>query len=428
MIRMPDKIRQVIALLEAQGHQAWLVGGSVRDGLLGQSPRDWDISTSASLDEAQNLLSQSFRIVPIGAKFGTISLISPKLKCEVSTFQGNLIQDLARRDFTINAMAWHPRWGLQDPHGGREDLRAQIIRCPDRADEIFTADPLRMVRGARFSAQLGFRIEGQTMAAIKDLYSLIADTSPQRIREELSAILVSQDPVLGFELLRETGLLQEILPELQACVGFDQHHPNHDKDVYQHILAVVANTPRDLTLRLAALFHDIAKPLCLTIDEKGIGHFYGHEGEGEKLAGQIMRRLGYSNYLTRRVGKLVSQHMQRINYPKMNPAKLLARVGKDNIENLFVLQDADARGGSGRSPEAIHQMRSLVAKALAEGRPFSRADLAISGRDLLSMGFPPGVEIGRILNKLLDAVIKDPDLNNKQELIKMAAAHSGGRV
>lgn len=425
-VRMPDDIRQIIAILEAQGHEAWLVGGSVRDCLLSKVPRDWDVATSASLPEIQEILEE-FTVVPIGAKFGTLSVVFADHKCEVSTFRGpTLVEDLARRDFSINAIAWHPRWGLQDPHDGRTDLKARTIRCPSEPLQIFAADALRMLRAARFSAQLGFDLEPATESAIKELHALIQDISPERIREELSALLISSEPRRGFELLRETGLLAIILPELQACVGFDQHTPHHDKDVYQHILAVVENTPPDLILRLAALLHDIAKPLTLSFDDKGIGHFYGHEQEGEKLAGQILRRLRYDNNTIATIKILVREHMQRINYPKINPAKLLARVGKENIEALFTLQEADAKGGSGRSTEGIDEMRRIVNQALAEKRPFSRADLAITGKDLLEIGVTPGAEIGRILDKLLDAVIKNPQLNTKDQLLTLADPFGDG--
>lgn len=420
-IRMPDEIRQVIALLEAGGYEAWLVGGGIRDCLLGKDPKDWDIATSAKPASIQEILKDTARIVPVGAKFGTISLVSPSQKAEISTFRGgSLEEDLAMRDFSINAMAWHPRWGFQDPHGGRADMQNGIIRCPGPARDIFRADALRMIRAARFAAQLGYRISQETLAAIRELHDLIEDISPERIRDELSAILVCPRPSLGLEILKDTGLLKAILPELQVCVGFDQHNPHHDKDVYQHIVAVVENTPPVLGLRLAALFHDIAKPLCLTVDEEGIGHFYGHEQEGSALTGRIMRRLRYDSAAIARVKRLVAEHMLRINYPRMNPAKLLARVGRENLDELFALQEADARGGVHRSGETIEQMRKRVKDFLAKGLPYSRADLAITGRDLLELGIPAGAPIGKVLDKLLAAVLENPGLNERDKLIQMA--------
>lgn len=423
-ISLPEEIRKVIALLEDRGFEAWLVGGSVRDCLLGESPRDWDLATCAQLPDIQAALKGSARIVPVGAKFGTISLISPDFKGEVSTFRGSsLDEDLARRDFTVNAMAWHPQRGLQDPHRGSADIKARLLRCPGEAAAIFSADALRMMRAARFSAQLDFAIEAETLSAITELHSLIDEISPERIREELSSILVSPRPGKGLQVLQESGLLNKILPELQECYGFDQRNPHHDKDVYEHIVAVVENTPRELTVRLAALLHDIGKPLCQTVDEKGIGHYYGHEREGAELAGKILRRLRYDNETIAVVKTLVREHMLRINYPRMNPAKLLARVGPGLIESLFVLQEADAKAGADRSTEGIEQMRMLIRNALADKRPFSKTDLAVTGRDLLEAGVPAGAKLGQTLDKLLAAVIRNPDLNTREELLKMADKH-----
>lgn len=420
-VPIPDEIRQVIARLEAEGHQTWLAGGSLRDILLGRQASDWDLTTSAGPATIQEILADAVRMVPTGVKFGTVKLVFSDLEAEITTFRGSsLTEDLVRRDFTINAMAWHPRWGLQDPCFGREDLRARLLRCPGSAKEIFSADPLRMVRAARFAAQLDFELEDNTRAAMGELNDLVRNVSPERIREELSAILTSPRPRMGFELLRDCGLLSPILPELQACVGFDQHNPHHHMDVYEHTLVVMENTPRDLVLRLAALFHDLGKPLCLTVDQHGIGHFYGHEEKGADLAEEIMGRLRYSKGIIATVKKLVGLHMLRLNYPQMNPAKFLARVGPDNVDHLFSLQEADARAGVGRSLQAIGEMRAKVKEAMEEKRPFSRADLAISGRDLLALKLPEGAQMGIILDKLVEAVIRDPRLNQRETLLNLA--------
>lgn len=419
-IRLPDVISRAMELLEAAGYEAWLVGGSVRDHLMGAEAKDWDIATSASADAIQDSLV-GLRLVPVGAKFGTFSLIVPGIKGEVSSFRGASIDaDLARRDFTINAMAWHPQRGLLDPHGGGADLEQGLIRCPGPAGEIFRADALRMVRAVRFAAKLGFVIEAGTMVAIKEHRGLIQEISPERIRDELSAILISPRPKLGLELLTETGLLPHILPELQACYGFDQHNPHHNLDVYQHTLAVVENTPPDLVLRLAALFHDIGKPPCFSIDGQGIGHFYGHDMEGAVLAGRIMRRLCYDNETIATVKNLVTAHMLGLNYPRMNPAKLLARVGREDIEKLFALQEADVRAGVDRNLDAIDEMRAKVQEALAQQRPFTRGDLAVNGQDLMEMGILPGAGLGKVLDKLLAAVINNPDLNEREHLLELA--------
>lgn len=418
-IFLPGPIRRAIELLEAAGHETWLVGGSVRDHLLGAAVKDWDLVTSAPADAVRAVLAD-YPLVPVGARFGTLSLAVPGLKGEVSSFRGpDIVADLRLRDFTVNAMAWHPQRGLADPCGGRADLARRLLRCPGRAEDIFRADALRMVRAARFAAVLGFSVEATALAAIKELNALVDDVSTERIREELSRILVSPRPRLGIDLLRETGLLARILPELQACVGVEQYSPYHTEDVYRHTLTVVENTPPDLSVRLAALMHDIGKPRSLARDERGRSRFFGHEQLGAELAGKILRRLRYDNKTIAVVGKLVRHHMLRLNYPGMNPAKLLARVGNADVFRLFALQEADA-GGDERSLEAIRQMRARVQAALAKGRPFARSDLAVSGRDLMELGIAPGPELGRVLDRLLEAVIDNPGLNEREKLLALA--------
>lgn len=422
-IRLPGIIYQVLANLEAAGFETWLVGGSVRDWLLGREAKDWDLTTAADLASIQRVLYGSLRLVPVGAKFGTISIIAPELKGEISSFRGeSLAADLARRDFTINAMAWHPVRGLRDPHGGQADLAQKLIRCPSDPRNIFAADALRMLRAVRFALSLDFSIEPGTWKAIGELHGRLEEISPERIRDEFSAILTSSRPKQGLDLLIRANLMKHIVPDLLDCVGFEQHNPHHNLDVYQHIAAVVENTPPDLVLRLAALFHDLGKPHCLTVDEKGIGHFYGHEKIGAELAGRALRRLCYDNATIAVVKSLVAAHMLRLNYPRMNPAKLLARVGQKDIDKLFILQEADARGGVDRSLEPIREMRRRVEAALAQNRPYARRHLAVSGRDLIAIGVPPGAQVGEVLDRLLAAVVKNPKLNERERLLQMAGA------
>lgn len=420
-MQLPEILNQAIEKLEAAGFETWLVGGSVRDKLLGREPKDWDLVTAADLASIQRVLQGSLRLVPVGAKFGTMSINAPEVKGEISSFRGeSLAADLARRDFTINAMAWHPARGLCDPHGGQADLAAKRIRCPSDPRDIFAADALRMLRAIRFALVFGFSIEPGTWEAIGRLHGRLAEISPERIRDEFSAILTSSRPRQGLDLLIQAQLMDHIIPELLDCVGFEQHNPHHNLDVYQHIAVVVENTPPDLVLRLAALFHDLGKPHCLTVDEKGVGHFYGHEGIGARLAGRVLRRLRYDNETIARVKSLVAAHMLRLNYPRMNPAKLLARVGSEDIDKLFALQEADAQGGVARNTAAIQEMRRKVEAALAQNRPYARGHLAVTGRDLLGLGVPPGSSVGKILDKLLAAVIKNPQLNQKERLLQLA--------
>lgn len=427
-LEVPDIILRVIEQLEVAGFEAWLVGGSVRDMLVGKIPKDWDVATSADIVAIQEILQGSVRLVPVGAKFGTISIIAPEVQGEISSFRGeDLGADLARRDFTINAMAWHPQRGLADPHGGQADLQQGLLRCPGNPREIFATDALRMLRAVRFALQLDLDIEAETWTAIQQLHSFLADISRERVRDEFSAILTSPRPKDGLDMLIRGKLMDYIIPELMDCVGFEQHNPHHNMDVYQHIAEVVENTPRDLVLRLAALFHDLGKPQSFTVDEDGIGHFFGHERIGAKLAGQVLRRLCYDNVTIATVKSLVAAHMLRLNYPRMNPAKLLARVGREDIEKLFALQEADAKAGVGRGIDKIRQMRARVDEALAQQRPFSRQDLAVNGRDLMEIGVLPGATVGKTLDTLLAAVIENPQLNEREGLLAMAREINPGQ-
>lgn len=421
VIPLPEEIEKTIKLLEIAGFQAWLVGGSVRDHLLGQVPQDWDVVTSADPQDIERILRGSIRLVPVGAKFNTISLIAPGVKGEISSFRGqDLLADLGRRDFTINAMAWHPTQGMVDPYGGMADLEGGCLRCPGAAKEAFASDPLRMLRAVRFAITLGFTIDAQAWTAIECMSGRLAEVSRERIQAEFSAILTSSRPGTGLGLLVRSKLVEQVVPELMDCVGFQQQNPHHNLDVYQHIVAVVEGTPPDLVLRLAALFHDLGKPSCLTVDEQGIGHFYGHEKISAELASRIMHRLRYSNETIATVRSLVLAHMLWINYPQMNAAKLLALVGAGNIEKLFTLQEADVQGGADGSLDSIMAMREKVEEALTQGRAFSRGDLKISGHDLLAMGISPGVQVGRLLDVLLAAVLEDPSLNTKEKLLQLA--------
>ena len=444
-MEIPPALARVLELLTREGVESWLVGGAVRDGLLGRAPKDWDLAAKAEplvlarlLRNSPGLAKAGVRYVPRSAGVreprpggdpGMVTspaglLLGRGWRGEISPFRGEtLAEDLARRDFTVNAMAWHPDRSLADPLGGKGDLEQKLLRSPGDPRAIIAADALRSLRAARLALELGFTIEKGTWEAITELSGHLAAISPERIREEFSSILIGPRPRAGLDLLLAGNLLGQIIPELLPCVGLDQQNPHHHQDVYGHIAATVENTPPDLVLRLAALCHDLAKPLAMTVDEKGVGHFYGHEKIGAALAAKILGRLRYDSRTIAGVKNLVAAHMLRLSYPKLNPAKLLARVGRENVGRLFALQRADALAGEGRGLGAIAEMEEKVARALAEQRPFAREDLAVSGRDLLALGVPPGRTIGRVLNDLLAAVQEDPGLNARSLLLELAREH-----
>lgn len=436
-INLPHKVDFIINTLYENGFEAFAVGGCVRDSILNKMPGDWDMTTSAL---PENIISIFDKTIPTGMKHGTITIIIDKEFFEVTTYRidgdykdnrrpdqvefvTSIEEDLSRRDFTINAMAYNHKEGLIDFFNGKEDLQNRIIRCVGDADTRFKEDALRMLRAIRFSAQLEFSIEEETFKAISNNSHLIKAISQERIREELTKILLSEKPSYAFINLEKSGILKHILPEIQKMVGFDQKNPHHDKDIFMHTLSVVDNTPKDKNLRLSALFHDIAKPVTFSVDNKGIGHFYGHDKIGTEITEKVLKRLTFDNKTIDIVTRLVKDHMVMFNKPKdITIKKLINRVGKENIPLLFVLQRADIK--SSAPPfnfTPIEYVEQKVNTILEHKEPISLKDLNITGEDLIrELNLKPGKIIGEILNKLLERVLKDPSLNDYDKLIILA--------
>jgi len=305
-IQMPQEVHRILDILSFYGYDGYIVGGCVRDSILNKTPNDWDICTNCTPEKMLEVFS-CFKVIPTGLKHGTLTVVINGQNYEVTTyridgeyingrhpeqveFTNNLKEDLKRRDFTINAMAYNTKEGLIDYYGGITDIFNKKIRCVGNPFERFSEDYLRMLRAIRFSAQLGYSLDAETLKEIKKLSKNIIDISEERIREELNKILMADIPSRGLKLLSSTDLLKYIIPELEMCVGFQQHNPNHDKDVFNHILSVVDNTEKDLILRLAALFHDIGKPETFSLDEDGVGHFYKHHLKSSDIADEVMKR------------------------------------------------------------------------------------------------------------------------------------------
>lgn len=436
-IQMPDGVNRILNILNFHGYDGYVVGGCVRDSILHKTPNDWDICTNCTPEEMLEVFS-SFKVIPTGLKHGTLTVVIDNENYEVTTyridgeyvdgrhpeqveFTNSLKEDLKRRDFTINSMAYNDEKGLVDYFEGMTDISNGKIRCVGDPFQRFNEDYLRMLRAIRFSAQLGYRLDMDTLTAIKKLSKNIIKISEERIREELNKILLSKKPSKGLKLLNDTNLLKYIIPELENCVGFEQHNPNHDKDVFSHILNVVDNTESDLILRLSALFHDIGKPETFSLDEVGVGHFYNHHIKSSDITKLVMKRLKYDNKSTEEVVTLVKEHMSR--YQKLrvdNTKKFINRVGIDNLDRLFKLQIADVRGSTKRYDISnILELKSNVEQILNEKQPLSIKDLEINGYDLMQLGIPQGKEIGIILNELMELILENPELNIKQNLINL---------
>ena len=428
---IPDYVELIIERLERKGYEAYLVGGSVRDMLLGKTPTDYDIATSASPDEIESIFS-NFKTIDIGKKFGTIIVSQEKGDVEITTFRkegkyldgrrpewvsfcSDVKDDLSRRDFTINAIAYNKTKGILDPFEGREDLKRRIIKTVGNPEERFNEDYLRILRAARFASQLEFTIDESTFQAGKQYSSHIKKVSMERIFNEVYKLLLNQIPSYGIRILEKMGVLKVILPEIIPAIGFKQYNPHHEMDVYNHILCVLDNTPSVIQIRLAALFHDIGKPYTLTMDEEGIGHFYGHDKLGAEISKEVLKRFKASNNLIEAVYNLVKEHMNHhANFKDKGLKRLMRRLGKEEVFHLIELQIADIKcSNKEANVDHIIERRNRIKEILEKDEAYKIEQMHIDGKDLIKLGFEQGPIIGEILEFLLDKIIEEPELNDR---------------
>ena len=425
---------EIINIIEDSGYEAYIVGGSLRDSLLGMQPKDIDIASSASPTEIK-LIFNSYKTIDTGIDFGTVTLIYNDKPVEITTFRSesvyldsrrpdsvsfekNVDEDLKRRDFTINAMAYNQSKKLVDLFSGEEDLNNKLIRCVGSPDERFSEDALRMLRAVRFACVLNFDIEKKTFEAIKYNASRIEHISKERIQAELNKILMSSKPSRGIRLLLDSKLLDYILPEISRLSGFNQHNPFHHLELLEHTLCVLDKVEPRLQLRLAALFHDAGKVDTATLDENGIGHFYGHDSVSEEITKSVLKRLRYSNEIIELTSQLVRYHMIQANViGKKGIQKLLRIFGENNIFELADLHFADSSCTTMEVKEDVFRVK--IRQVLDENIPFSVKDLDIDGYDLMKIG-AKGKQIGDILNELLELVSEDASKNNKNQLMLYA--------
>ena len=440
-INIPKDVNYIINNFYKNSYEAYMVGGCVRDSLLGVEPKDYDITTSAKPEETISLFEKT---IPTGLKHGTITVIINSTPYEVTTFRTegtyldnrrpssvdfvtDIKEDLSRRDFTINALAYNENTGLIDYFNGVNDIKNKIIRCVGDADKRFKEDALRMLRAIRFSCQLTFDIEENTLKAIKDNYKLIENISFERIRDEICKILISPNPSRGLELLKDTNLLELILPEINSLVDFSPKCNNHNRNVFTHTLRVIDNTENDLLLRLSALFHDVGKLNTLTPFNNGLFYgFPGHSIEGAIMSKRILSKLKFDNNTIKIVSKLIEHHLV-LNVDTMltkyEVKKLVNDVGKNNISLLFKLQRADINSLDNPKIflDKVNYTEKLTNEILENNEPLTIKDLDITGEDLISnLGLKPGKIIGDILNYLLDKVLENPNLNSKEILLNLA--------
>lgn len=436
-IQLPDKVHKIIETLETAGYEAYAVGGCVRDSVLGRKPEDWDITTSAKPEETRSLFS---RTIDTGIRHGTVTVMLGKEGFEVTTyridgdyedsrhpkeviFTASLEEDLRRRDFTINAMAYSERRGLVDIYGGMEDIAAGVIRCVGNARERFTEDALRMMRAIRFSAQLGYRIDEVTGEAIKALAPNLQKISAERIQAELIKLVTSPHPDY-LRIAYETGITAQILPEFDLCMETIQNNPHHCYNVGEHILHSMLAVEADKVLRLGMLFHDIGKPRTMTVDEEGITHNKRHPAVGAEMTRKILRRLKFDNDTTDKVTKLVLYHDQEIAATQAGVRRAVNRMGEDIFTLMFAVHRADVSAQSGYKREEKLQKLSYIEELYetvrSQGDAVSLKDLAITGTDLIAQGMRPGREIGKVLQELLERVLDDPSLNTPDKLLEIS--------
>ena len=423
---IPDFVLSITRRLIEHGHRAYIVGGALRDALLGNEPKDWDVATDAAPDRIHHLFHDLTRF---DLKHGTVTLVYQRRHYEVTTFRGatgfgqNIEEDLAHRDFTFNAMAYdttHKR--SIDPYNGRSDLTGRVVRAVLNPSERFQEDPLRMMRAIRFAVELGYSIDPETLAGVRPLAHTIDGVAQERIRDDLLRILLARKPSKGFNLMRRTGLLKSILPELLE--GYRKRQNDyHRYTIYRHIMETVDSVEPDPVLRLSALFHDIAKP---RVRKKANGRwrFLGHAAASVELTKQIMTRLRFSNDMIGRVTNLIGNHMFEYKRELTERAlrRFVKRVGPDNIDDLIKLRRADDLAhGWGRGFETdLEAFKARIHSLLNQSPPLSVSDLAVSGDDVMALlGIRPGPEVGEILSRLLDAVIAKPEQNQKDELTRL---------
>lgn len=451
-IEIPTGAAYILQQLNKHGYEAYIVGGCVRDSLLGKQPNDWDITTSAKPEEVKAIFH---RTIDTGIQHGTVTVLVDRevlddgsgslashtdYAFEVTTyrvdgvytdhrrpesvcFTASLEEDLKRRDFTINAMAYNPEQGVIDIFGGQEDLEKGIIRCVGEASERFDEDALRILRAVRFAAQLDFVIEDQTREAMRDQAKFLKDISVERICTELTKMIVSKHPE-RLEEAYELGLTQMFLPEFDVMMQTPQNNQYHLYDVGHHTLKVMEAVPATTVLRYAALLHDVGKPECKTTDETGVDHFYGHQELSAKMARTILRRLKLDNDTIDQVCRLVKNHDYGLSGdgPGMKSfRRFVAQLGAEHFADFLEIRKGDMAGQSAyhleQRRQVIAHMEAMYAEIIEQKQCLKLSELAIGGKDLIAIGVKPGPDMGRILKALLDRVLEEPELNTREQLL-----------
>lgn len=432
---LPEQIARCLQMLESAGYAAYLVGGCVRDDLMGIPPQDFDLCTAALPEQTAAV----FAGIPqdlTGIRHGTVKLLMEGMEVEITTFRRegsyrdnrhpdwvefvpDIREDLARRDFTVNAIAYSPSRGYVDPFGGRADLQSGILRCVGEPERRFREDALRILRGMRFAARFGFLPEPATQDAMIGLAPLTDALARERVYQELSGFLLKADVP---NLLRFAPILAQVIPELSPTLGFLQHSPHHAYDVFTHTAHVTAAVAPVLSLRWAALLHDIGKVPCFSQDENGRGHFKGHAQVSAQMADAVLHRLHAPTQLRETAVWLIDHHMTVLQPEEALLRRSLSRYGRERLELLLCLQEADMKGKGTREHENSQRyprLREILSQLDAQEGRLTLKSLKINGNDLIALGMS-GRQIGDCLNRLLEQVLSGSLENEKSALIQAA--------
>ena len=439
-MNLPDNVMECIRALEARGFAAYAVGGCVRDDRLGLTPHDFDLCTAALPEETEQVFSHR-KLVLAGKKHGTVGVVTESGVVEITTFRTEgdyadnrhpdwvefvpeIEKDLARRDFTVNAMAYSPTRGYADPFGGAEDLEKGILRAVGDPYLRFREDALRILRGVRFAVRYGLAVEENTMRAMEDLAPLMDSLARERVFEEMNKLLLL---VTAEDLIRFAPILAQVIPELKPMIGFDQRSPHHAYDLFTHTAHVTAGVEAKPQLRWAALLHDIGKVPCFSQDETGRGHFYGHAGTGAQMADAVLRRLKAPAVLRAQAVLLIEKHMTRLEPDKKKLRRWLSRMGWDTVRSILDLQKADMGSkGTGKTEdmEQFKELSVLLEEISREESCLTLRDLAVNGHDLMALGIQ-GPSLGNTLNLLLNQVLEEQLPNEKETLLDFVRSHGG---
>lgn len=438
-IRLPKDVRYILKLLSSN-FDAFVVGGCVRDSIIGREVNDWDITTSAKPNEVVKLFSK-FRTVLTGEKHGTVTVIINDVPYEITTFRkdgiysdsrhpdnvdfvSDIFEDLSRRDFTINAIAYNEEEGFVDPFNGISDINNGVVKCVGNPSERFQEDALRILRMYRFSAQLMFGIDDETRWYAKALKDKINTVSPERIRSELSKIILSGNLISTMKNMYFDGVLELIFKPLSDIFGHEQKNPHHIYDVGAHTLIVAGYLKKKEYLKWAGLFHDIGKPLTESFDDNGNSHYYNHEEVSVDLANDFFSLFRFDNETREKALFIIKNHMRECQPNKKSVRKLLRDIGEENFNDFIDFREADVFGQNPAKIDEVIKWKSMMISIKDEidrdKECFSLSDLAVNGNDLIGIGYNQGIMIGECLNKMLSMVIDEPNLNNKEYLLSFA--------